>query len=206
MSRWAPPSCTGWDTHGFRLLLALAGSFRFEGTGDDLLARFGKISSLRTIKYWSQKDRRWTLLNNDAAALQTPAPGSRRPDFTLSELKSTRSLYFLQDDNRSSGPVAYRMKVLQADSQRLVVAIENVSPIRAFLVTWLHPKDLQFIYFFERRQPGIWALYALWRMGAGARTLGSVHEGSYASRAIAYYRHLAGMATDAAPPVLRAIR
>ena len=204
MDRWVPPSCTGWDTDGFRMLLALAGSFRFEGTGEDLLTRFGNISSLRTIKYWSHKHHRWTLLIDDAAALRTSDPKSRRPDFMLAEMKSARQFYFLQDDDRSFGPVVYRMKVLQSGSQRLVVTVENVSPIRAFLITWLRPGDLQSIYFFDRERPGIWTLYTLWRTGTGAKALSS--EQAFASRAIAYYRHLAGIPTDLNPPVLQASR
>jgi hypothetical protein len=205
MARWAPPSCTGWGTDGFRMLLALAGSFRFEGTGEDLLARFGSISSLRTIKYWSQKHQRWTLLINDATALQTSDPESRRPDFMPAEMRSTRPFYFLQDDDRSFGPVVYRMEVLQRGVQRLVVTVENVSPIRAFLITWLRPGELQSIYFFDRERPGIWTLYTLWRTGTGAKALSSEHE-AFASRAIAYYRHLAGIPTDVSPPVLQASR
>ena len=204
--RWAPPTCTGWRRHGYQMLLALAGSFRFPGTGDSLLTRFGRVSSLRAIKYWSEKDGGWRLLIDDAAALQTADPSSLRPDFTVSELKSGQPLYFFQDDNRSSGPVVYRMQVMQSDSERVVVAVENVSPIRAFLITWFPPRTLQSIYIFERREAGTWTLYALWRTGPEAQAVRSGHERTYASRALAFYRHVAGIPTDLSRPVLEASR
>ena len=204
--RWVPPTCTGWKTDGFQMLLALAGSFRFEGPGDTLLMRVGRVSSLRAIKYWSDKGGGWSPLIKDAAALRRADPSSRRPDFTLPELKSGQPLYFFQDDNRSSGPVVYRMQVLQSDSDRVVVAVENVSPIRAFFITWFPPRNLQSIYIFERRGSGIWTLYTLWRTGAGANALSAGHEKSYASRALAFYRYLAGIPTDLSPPVLEASR
>jgi hypothetical protein len=206
VERWAPPTCTGWKADGFQMLLALAGSFRFEGTGDTLLMRFGRISSLRGIKYWSEKGGGWSPLIKDAAALRRADPGSRRPDFTLPELRTGHPLYFFQDDNRSSGPVVYRMQVLQSDSDRLVVTVENVSPIRAFFITWFPPRNLQSIYIFERREAGIWTLYTLWRTGAGVNAPSAGHEKSYASRALAFYRYLAGIPTDLSPPVLEASR
>jgi hypothetical protein len=167
--RWVPPTCTGWKTDGFQMLLALAGSFRFEGPGDTLLMRVGRVSSFQAIKYWSDKGGGWSPLIKDAAAL-------RRAD------------------------------VLESDSDRVVVAVENVSPIRAFFITWFPPRNLQSVYIFERRGSGIWTLYTLWRTGAGANALSAGHEKSYASRALAFYRYLAGIPTDLSPPVLEASR
>jgi len=58
--------------------------------------------------------------------------------------------------HRSSSPVVYRLRVLEAGAQRIVIATENVSPIRAFLVTLFPPGSLRAVYFLERRGPGAW--------------------------------------------------
>ena len=39
---WVPPSCTGWTDQGYRMLIALAATFRFNGSAKDLLGRFGR--------------------------------------------------------------------------------------------------------------------------------------------------------------------
>ena len=67
---WVPPSCTGWTEPGFRMLVALAASFRFDGNGKDLLGRFGAVSAFRGIQYWSASDKSWRVLITDAAALE----------------------------------------------------------------------------------------------------------------------------------------
>lgn len=202
-ARWVPPSCTGWTELGFRMLVALAGSFRFNGDGEDLLGRFGAASAFRGIRYWTASDKRWRVLITDAAALDGPSIKRRRPDFTAAEMKTRKVVYFLQDDSRSSGPVVYRLRLLESGPKRLVVEIENASPVRTFMVTLFHPGDLQFAYFLEERAPGLWGLYSLLRTGRGASSLSSGHQASYVSRAVAFYRHIAGIPTDQNPPVVR---
>jgi len=77
---WQPPSCTGWlPSSRSKLLVALAGRFRFEGTIDDLVARKGAISTLRGIKYWSATEAQWRTLVIDAAALSGPDAHSAVP-------------------------------------------------------------------------------------------------------------------------------
>ena len=102
---WVPPSCTGWTEPGFRMLVALAASFQFDGDGKDLLGRLGAISALRRIQYWSASDQSWRVLITDAAALEGPSIKHRRPDFAATEMGIRKVVYFLQDDSRSSGPV-----------------------------------------------------------------------------------------------------
>ena len=57
VSGWIPPACTGWAPAD-GLLVALAGQFRFEGGAEGLLTRFGAISTLQGIRYWSVSDHR----------------------------------------------------------------------------------------------------------------------------------------------------
>ena len=200
--RWAPPACTGWKDHGFRVLVALAGSVRTDDGADGLLRRFGAISEFQGIRYWSASDKRWRVLITDASALDEPDAKRRRKDFTGTEMRSQDALYFMQDDSRSSGKIVYRMRVREKGANRLVIEIENVSPIRALLMTLFHPGDLQFVYFLERQAPDIWGIYSLLRTGEGSNFLSGGHEASYVSRAVAFYRFIAGIPTDENPPVL----
>jgi hypothetical protein len=86
-ANWNPPSCTGWSSATrSRLLVTLAGQFRFNGTLNDLLDRIGAISSIREIRYWSADDKTWRPLVSDPSALTSPSPASRRDDFNANDL------------------------------------------------------------------------------------------------------------------------
>jgi len=196
------PKCTGWKSPGFKLLMALSAGFRFDGTGDDLLARFAAVSNAKGIRYWSVSDREWETLVIDAAALNGPDVNRRRPDFDVSEITEGKVLYFLEQDNRSPEPVIYGMEVLERGPNRLVIAVENYTPLRMWLMTLFPPHQLQFLHILDARGYGIWGLFTLVRTGLGARALSSGHDASYVSRAVAFYRHFALIPTDQNPPVI----
>jgi hypothetical protein len=199
--RWTASACTGWASSRPTLLVALAGSFRHEGGAVDLLAAFGRISSLRGIRYWSVGDRSWRTLVTGAAALDGPGTRRRRADFALAEMAHGADLYFTQEDSRSSGEVVYRMQVLENGPDRVTVAVENVTSVRFLLVPLFAPGDLRCTSYLERLSPGVWGYYALWGLRAGAQTSG--HEASSVNRALAFYRHIAGIPTDQEPPAAR---
>jgi hypothetical protein len=184
------------------LALALTGAFHHTEGADALLARFGRISAVRGVRYWSVTDRRWQPLITEAAALSGPDPGLRRPDFTPAELKSGGGLYFALRGNRFSGEVLYRLHAHVAKPERLIVTVENVTPVRFLLLTVFAPGDLRSTYVLQPIAPGIWGYYALVMVRTGRLAIG--HEASYANRAVALYRHTVGIPTDLAPPpVLR---
>lgn len=199
---WAAPVCMGWAAERFTVLTGLAGSFKFEGTADDLLLRFGSFSAWRGIQYWSVTDKRWDTLIADAAALDGRNPGSRRADFSLAELKSGADLYFLQQDNRSSDAVVYRMKVNAIGPDRLVVTAVNLTPVSVFIFTVFDAGDLKSSYVFQRLSPTLWGYYSLSGAREGAAFLGN-HDASYLNRALAIYRHLVGLPGDLEPPLVR---
>ena len=198
---WDPPACTGWRPLPFRVLVAAAGRFRHEGGVEGLLARFGAVSSLATVKYWSVSDQRWENLVTRAAALAGPDADRRRPDFRVAEMAGGADLFFAQDDNRSTGEVVHRMRVREIGPDRLVVEAENVGAVRYLLVPLAGPGDLRWVHFFERRSAAEWGYYGLARVGAGASPLLGGHRASYANRAVALFRHLAGLPTDQGPVV-----
>jgi hypothetical protein len=129
-------------------------------------------------------------LINDASALSGPA-GAKRPDFTADEIRTGAVLHFVEEDNRSSDPVAYRMRVLEATPERIVVETENASPIKSF-VTLFPPETLRAAYFMTRIDARTWGLYAISAATGRASGLVSVGKESYANRAKALFAHFAG--------------
>ena len=65
---WAAPACLGWAASDFRTLVALAGRFQSPAGADELLARFGNVSGMVGLRYWSTTDRQWRQLITSAVA------------------------------------------------------------------------------------------------------------------------------------------
>ena len=197
LKTWRPPACTGWNALPSGAVVALAGSFSVADP-QGLLQRLGEVSRLRGMRYWSVSDRNWRTLISDAYALTRRDSGVRRPDFSAGELQSGQDFYFAQSDTRSTGDVIYRIRVREFSPDRLVVESENVSPVRALLLTLFAPGELRAVYFFERLDGQRWGYYAL-NAALGRSTSGN--EASLVNRAAAYHRHFTGVATDGAPPL-----
>jgi len=77
---WVPPSCTGWTAKGAGVLVAVAGSFSGGGS-EDLLKRFGAISALEGVRYWSVTEGGWRTLITHATALEGPDLGRNRSTY-----------------------------------------------------------------------------------------------------------------------------
>ena len=197
---WAPPTCLGWAASGFRTLVALAGRLRTSVGADELLARFGAVSAMVGLQYWSTTDRQWRQLITSAVAVEGPDGRIARPDFTVAEMKSGRDLYFAQRDNRSSGDVVYRIEVRQVSADRITVAIENVTSIRLLLFTLFPAGSLQTVYILERQSGDVWNYYSLTRTGNSSSVFTGGSDASYANRASAIYRYIAKLPETAMPP------
>ena len=192
LGSWTPPACTGFTAKGDGVLVAVAGSFPFTGSADDLLARFGAVSALKGLKYWSVTEGGWRTLITKAAALEGANVDRPRSDFTLAEMRSGADLYFAQSENRAGGDVVYRMRVRDFGPNRFVVGIENASPVSRYLVTLFNPGDLASVHFLERRGAGVWGYYGLAWAGDSLVSRLAVPEASYVNRALALYRHFLG--------------
>ena len=192
LGSWTPPACAGFTTKGDGVLVAVAGSFPFTGSADALLARFGAVSALKGLKYWSVTEGGWRTLITQATALEGPDLNRPRPDFSLPEMRSDVDLYFAQSENRAGGDVVYRMRVRDFGPNRFVVAIENASPVSRYLVTLFNPGDLASVHFLERRGPGVWGYYGLAWAGDSLVSRLAVPDASYVNRALALYRHFLG--------------
>jgi len=197
------PACPGWRSGPFKVLVAAAGSFRHTGSATLLLARFGQVSTLRTIRYWSVSDQKWRPLINVAAALDGPDERLRRPDFTPSELREGKDLYFLQSETRLSTVVVERLRVLVVRPERIVVEIENVSAARLGPITLIGPGETRSIYFIQRLASDIWGYYGVGLSASDPGGLLGVGDASLVNRAVALYRHFIGVPTDRDPPAAR---
>ena len=200
LAGWQPAACFGWPPGEFTIVTVLSGAFHFDGTGDDLLARFGAASSWTGIRYWSASDERWRTFITDQAAVTDASGKTRRPDFTLDELKAGADLYFARSDDRSTRPVIYRMHVDEATPDRVVVRVGNVSPVMAFIVTVFDAGDIRAAYILEKIAPGRWGYYAMTEMQEGFLMIGN-HAEDYRAGNLAIFRLLAGIPTDREPAV-----
>ena len=199
---WKPPACTGWNTEGFSTLVATAGRFRGPSGVDDMLRRIGAVSQLTGVRYWSTTHQQWQTLIVEAHALSAPQGNLRRNDFSPDEMKAGGVLYYQQLDNLS-GKAIYRMHIAEASENRIVFDVENVSTIRYALLTLFHPAELQTIYFLDREGENTWRYYNLLRTGQNASSLTTGKPASSINRAVAFFRHFAGIPTDAEPPAAK---
>ena len=204
LAGWSPPACTVWPTGSATLVVGLAGRFGNAGDADAILARIGAISALREIRYWSITDKQWNPLFTRASALEGPDPKKPRGDFSAAEMREGHDDYFLAADNRSRDDAVSRLNVRQANPEHLVIEATNVTPLRFMFLSFAEPGDLQTWYFLDREAEGSWRFYSLTRVLYSSSFFARFVQGeSYVNRAVAMYRHLAGIPTDRDPPAAR---
>jgi hypothetical protein len=77
--------------------------------------------------------------------------------------------------------------------------MENVTAVRFIGVSLFAPGDLRSVYFLGRTGADGWNTIASTRIVAWAQD----HKNSYVNRALALFRHIAGIPTDQEPPAAR---
>lgn len=198
----ASTECSGWAAATFRTLIAVAGTLQTTDEPEVLLSRFGQVSGLLLVRYWSTTDQTWRPLVVAATALTQKIAGRPRADFTVAELKGGQDVYLAQKDSRGSSAVIYRMRVREGLPHRFIIETENVTSVRLWALTLFKPSDLRSVYFIEKSAPGTWRYYGLTGIADGSWLVAG-HEASYINRAVAIYRHFAGIRTDLEPPAAR---
>lgn len=189
-----------WGSLQGRMALVIALAGRFDGARSlaDIAARLGAISASDGLLYWSTTDQRWRPLIAQAFAVDDPQTLRPRADFSAEEILSGRTLFFAQDDTRSTGRNVYSLAAREVGPDRLVVEIVNLSAVRFALLTLFEPRALRSLHFIERQAGGDWRYYGLSAVAAGAV---AGHEKSFVNRAGAFYRFLIGARGDAEPPL-----
>ena len=202
LSDWKPPACTGWAASESPTVLALAARFRIAGGAEALRRKIGAVSESKGILYWSATQKKWKQLVLEAHASAGPESDRSRADFSASEIAEGRTLYFHQVDNLL-GDVEYRMRIRSAAKDRLVFDVENASPIKYLTITLFDPGQIQSICYLQQESAEVWRYYSLGRTSGKAAALLPGHEASTINRAVALYRHLAGIPTGQEPPAAR---
>lgn len=191
--------CVAWPTSTSRLIVAVAGRFRSSDDVDGLLARFGAVSDMLSVRYWSVTDHSWRPLVTSSTALIATVAGQPRSDFTALELRSGHDVYFAQRDSRAASEAVYRMRVRESTAGRIVIDTDNVTSIRWWGLTLFGPGDIRSVYILDQQEPGIWSYYSLTKIGGNGWLTGG-HDKSYINRIVALYRHLASIPSDLEPP------
>lgn len=199
---WVPPDCLEWTEAGFSTLVTTGARFRHPADGADLLRRIGAISQLAGTRYWSTTHHQWQTLILSAYAVAGLPAGRIRADFTPDELSKGQTLYFEQEDNLA-GKVAYRMHISESSPDHIVFNVENISVVRRLLITILRPGDMQSVYFLDRESAEVWRFFSIVRTGKNANWLIGGNASSSINRAIAFYRHYAGIPDTEEPPAAR---
>jgi hypothetical protein len=92
---------------------------------------------------------------------------------------------------------------MEAANDRLVFDVANVTLMKYLIIPLFHPGEMQSIYYLERESETVWRYYGMARTGKNASSLTVGHEASWINRAVAFYRHVAGIPLDQEPPAAR---
>lgn len=188
---WHPPACIRWSPGSYRFVAIIDGPLRVADSSE-LLARLGAISTTEGMRYWSESEGKWRVLVQQATALAGP-DGAARPDFTRDEMQVGATLYFRDKDNRATHPVTYRMHVLKATDDEVIVESTNVSPIVALGFTVIPPTAFRLAHVARRGPGNQWTLHLVSAADARASWMIAFGKESYVNRAMAVFVHVSGM-------------
>jgi hypothetical protein len=110
-------------------------------------------------------------------------------------MRNRPDLYFAETDNRGRQPIVYRMHVT-ATSTAFAIAVENVTPVKIFMMLAFAPGDLQSVHFLTRTAPVVWSYYGLARTGVAIESFFRLTNASYINRALALYSHFTAGAVE----------
>ena len=185
---WQPPPCLPWEAGKYRFIAVIAGPLAIADAGE-LLGRLGAISTTTGMRYWSESEDAWRVMIENATAL---AGDGREPraDFTRDEMLAGAPLYFRDKDNRSANPITYRMRVLKASEDEVIVESANVTPIEVLGFTLLPPGSFRIAHVARRAPGGPWSLYLVSSADSRASRLIAVVNESFTHRAMAVFAHV----------------
>jgi hypothetical protein len=163
------------------------------------IERFGSVSTLLTVRYWSTSEQKWRPLVSSASAIVSTNATTPRADYSLAELVTGEDRYYSVTDSRSGRAVTYRLRLWTSQPTGFVVESANVDAIRQWGITLYDPGGLHTLYFLKKQSPNVWTYYSITRL-LPKSFLADGHDKSFINRAVALYRHVVGLPTDAEPP------
>jgi hypothetical protein len=153
-----------------------------------LIERFGAISKLPGIQYWSTTDQRWRPMISAAFAVDSSEGVKPRGDFAAAEFVPGVYRFYRITDTRSKHAIAYELRLRVGPPGHVIVETANSEPLTDWGVT-LYPADgVHTLYFLRERSPGTWSFYSITR-AVPATFLAEGHEKSFINRAVALFRH-----------------
>ena len=179
--------------------ITVASLIRSPDAPNTLIGRFGAVTQLLGVQYWSTTDQKWRPLVSSAYATATARSTEPRVDYSAAELATGQDRYYETTDTRSGRGVEYRLRLLLNQPGRIVIETANVEPIKEWGLTIYGPEGLHTLYFLNERSSGVWAYYSITRV-LPRSFLAEGHEKSYINRAVALYRHYVSLPTNAEPP------
>jgi len=179
--------------------ITVASVIRTADNRNTFIGRFGAIDQLLSVQYWSTTEHKWRPLVSSAFATALPDSTQPRGDYSVADLVLGENRYYEVTDTRSGHGVTYRLKVLLSQPGRIVIETANVEAIGRWGLTLYAPEGLHTLYFLDQRSPGVWAYYSITRV-LPKTFLAQGHEKSYINRAVALYRQVVRLPTNAEPP------
>ena len=179
--------------------ITVASLIRSSDSGSTFVGRFGAVSQLLGVQYWSVTDQAWRPLVSSARATTAAIHSEPRADYSVAELATGQDRYYETADTRSGRSVAYRLRLLRNQPGSIVVETANIEAVKKWGLTLYAPEGLDTLYFLTERAPDVWAYYSITRV-LPQSFLAEGHEKSYINRAVALYRHYVRLPTNAAPP------
>ena len=199
----APPagaSCFGKSDSA--VWITVASIVQTSDSQTTFIERFGSISALLAVRYWSTTDQKWRPMVSAASAVASASSRLPRADYSLAELVTGEDRYYTMADTRSGRAFIYRLRLWQNQPTEVVLEVTNVDAIKQWGITLYAPGGLRTLYFLKKQSPGVWAYYSITRVLPNS-FLAEGHDKSYINRAVALYRHIVGLPTDAEPPAAR---
>ncbi len=186
-----PDSAATWIT--------VASILQTSNSQNAFIERFGTISGLSAVRYWSTTEQKWRPLVSSASAIAAANSTLPRADYSLAELVTGEDRYYSVTDSRTGRAVTYRLRLWENQPTGVVVESANVDAIRQWGITLYAPGGLHTLYFLKKQSPDVWAYYSITRLLPNS-LLAEGHDKSFINRAVALYRHIVGLPTDAEPP------
>jgi hypothetical protein len=182
--------------------ITVASIVRTSNSQNAFIARIGAISTLLAVQYWSTTEQKWRPMVTSASAITSANSRLPRADYSLADLVAGEDRYYSVTDSRSGRAVAYRLRLLQSQPTDLLMETANVDAIRQWGITVYAPGGLHTLYFLKKQSPDVWDYYSITRVLPDT-FLAAGHDESFINRAVALYRHIVGLPTDAEPPSAR---
>jgi hypothetical protein len=182
--------------------ITVASIVRTPNRQNAFIVRLGAISTLSAVQYWSTTEQKWRPMVTSAFAITSANSRLPRADYSLADLVVGVDRYYSVTDSRSGRAVAYRLRLLQSQPTDLLIETANVDAIRQWGITVYAPGGLHTLYFLKKQSPDVWDYYSITRVHPNT-FLAEGHDKSFINRAVALYRHIVGLPTDAEPPAAR---